>query len=124
MPHVSLPLHLYLDAFTVFHDAVGQPQRSDLVRAHLPHPPLRIPFSAPTFDLLPQREFAHCHMDEHEAVCLPLTRLGVPGALFDNKFPGLEPFFVLLIVAVAYTYQTIPISGKQLFGATLVRMQG
>src|SRR5215510_6712706 len=120
---VPLLLHLYLDAFMICHDAVGQSQRHNLVIPDLPHPTLRIPFSAYTFDLVPQGDFGHCHTYRHEAVCLPLTGIGVPVVLFDNQFYSLEPFFVLFVVSVAYTYQTTPILCKQLFGSTLVRMQ-
>jgi len=37
------------------------------------------------------------------------------------QFNGLPPFFLFRIVAVPYTYQTIPVLGKQPLGAALVR---
>ena len=96
----------------VCHAAVGPPQRPTLVIPDLPHPTLRIPFSAYAFALVPQGDFGHCHTDRHEAVGLPLTGSGVPVVLFDNQFYGREPVFVLFVVSVASTYQTTPLPCK------------
>src|SRR6266478_5034947 len=121
--HCSLSLYLHLYACLACHDAVGQPQRHDLVISNLPHPTLRVPFATPPFDLLPQGDFTRRHPHGHEAVCWPLPGSRVPATLFYNQFHGLEPFFVLFVVPVAHTYQTIPILGKQSFGPTLMGMQ-
>ena len=121
--HCSLSLYLHRYACLACHEAVGQPQRPDLVISHLPYPTLRVPFAAHPFDLLPQSDFARRHPHGYEAVCWPLPGSRVPAALFYNQFHGLAPFFVLFIVPVAHTYQTVAVLRKQLLSPALVRVQ-
>jgi len=83
-----------------------------------------MPFSAYTFALLPPGECGHGHTPGHEAVCGPLPGSGVSDARVYNARHGLDLFFVVFVRAIAHTYQTLPVLGKQLLGSPLVRMQG
>ena len=80
-----------------------------------------MPFPPSTLHLLPHLDFGPGHPEAHQAFGCVLRGAGFPLPLLNNDLYRLESSFSLFIVAVAHTYQTVAVLGKQLLSPAVVR---
>jgi hypothetical protein len=118
----SLVLVSHMECFLLY-DASFQLERCDLSVPQLSHLAATIPLPARLFYLVPLLHLGKANAYSHNRVHSKARRWRFPLAFRDDQLHSLAPLFLLRIVAIAHTHETITILREQLLHAFLLRFE-
>src|SRR5574341_1070770 len=107
----------------LFDDPASQLERDGLSVPQLPYLAAGIPPPTCLFHSVPQLHFVKADAHGHPGVIGEGPCRRVPITLCDDQLHGLEPLFLLRIVAIPHADQTVPVLREQLLGAFLAWLE-
>jgi hypothetical protein len=109
--------------YFLLYDASFQLECYDLSVPQLPHLAATIPLPACLLYLVPLLHLGKANAYSHNRVHSKARRWRFPLAFRDDQLHSLAPLFLLRIVAIAHTHETITILREQLLRAFLPRFE-